>query len=180
MQAKELFVAFFGSILLLPSLVFAGPPLSHTFSRHDDSEPVARAAEEPVAPTTEKEEREFWISPSANVDLYIEELKTHISRVGIIPGLGYGVRWNPKCWQTIGADINSKSLVNLDIYIQASSIDRTPDFEGNDYMAIDVLPAITIIDWVSFGLGYRWKRSLHEGLDNDGTTLLSIGVRKSL
>lgn len=149
--------------------------LSYTISKHTIDNSSNKRIEK-----TQGEDREIWLSPSLNIDMYVEEIQTHRSKQGIIPGVGFGIRWNPKFWVQIGSDLNSKSLLNLDVYVQGSMVDEIDNLSGNDYFAIDVLPAITLFDWFSIGYGYRWKRSQHDDLDNEETPLFSFGLRKSL
>jgi len=153
--------------------------LSYTISKHTIDDSFNKGIEKAHG-NNKVEDREIWLSPSLNIDMYVEEIQTHRSKQGIIPGVGFGIRWNPKFWVQIGSDLNSKSLLNLDVYVQGSMVDEIDNLSGNDYFAIDVLPAITLFDWFSIGYGYRWKRSQHDDLDNEETPLLSFGLRKSL
>lgn len=119
----------------------------------------------------------LWISPSVNVDFFIYEAITEQSAIGISPGAGYGIRWRPKWFYDFAGDTFDCFLA-IDFYAQ---MNLSKDASGNsDFFNIDILPSLTVIDWISIGFGHRWKVKQKAELKSYDTNILSIGIRKSL
>ncbi len=55
---------------------------------------------------------ELWLGLSANIQLFIIDLQSREYRVGVTPGIGYGLKWRPSFW-TI-----SKALLALDFFFK--------------------------------------------------------------
>jgi hypothetical protein len=112
-----------------------------------------------------------WAGPSIGFDAFVRESGTGQYRTGIIPGVGYGVKWGKE-------SPNSKPWIALDLFVQGAVSEENKEHEGSDYFNIDVLPVVTLFDWVSVGYGPRFKTGLG-GLASDRRNLFSFGVRKA-
>src|SRR5580698_5198277 len=45
----------------------------------------------------------WWFSPSVGFDVFTYDVKTHAYSVGIIPGVGYGLKYRPAGWTAMEA-----------------------------------------------------------------------------
>ncbi len=113
----------------------------------------------------------LWIGPSIGFDVFTRYAPTKEYRTGVIPGVGYGVKWRPSGWKV------TTNALALDLFLQANLVKATTD-GGFDHFDIDVLPVFTVIDWISVGFGYRRQLAVSSGSDRGGA-LFSIGIRKS-
>lgn len=111
----------------------------------------------------------LWLSPSIGIDVFTRYNKNNEWRAGIIPGVGYGMKYKPANWTL------TSNLVSLDVFVQANMVDGS-----TQHFDLDVLPVITLIDWVSVGFGYRREFSTTKGVPDSGGSLISFGIRKSI
>jgi len=120
----------------------------------------------------------IWFGPSASFDVFTKEMKTGEYTIGAIPGIGYGIKWNPFNWK-------NHYLVGLDVYAQAALMDRETvlNNEGIEtpidarYFSVKLLPAISLLNWVHVGYGPLFNIGLK---DTEGyiTGVFLIGVSK--
>jgi hypothetical protein len=112
----------------------------------------------------------FWFGPSVGFDVFVRESVTGSYRTGIIPGVGYGAKW--------ASSDGRRVYFGIDLFLQGAAVEEDDAHDGLDYFNIDVLPVATLLNWVSVGLGPRFKM----GLDKQPSTrrwIFSFGVRKA-
>ena len=114
----------------------------------------------------------FSFTTSVGLDCFTRESKSGAYKVGLIPGVGYGIRYKPKWWTV------TKYLLSFDIFIQGLLSDDLETHEGSDYFNIDILPVITLIDWFGVGFGKRIKIGL-EDVPHDHRWIFSFGIKKA-
>jgi hypothetical protein len=117
---------------------------------------------------------QFWAGPSLGFDAFVRESGTGAYKTGIIPGVGYGLKWGKKP----DANGNSKAWLAVDLFISGAVSEEDSTHAGADYFNIDAVPVVTVFDWVSMGWGPRFKVGLN-GLGNVRRTLFSFGIRKA-
>lgn len=120
----------------------------------------------------------LWFGPSASFDVFTKEMKTGEYTIGAIPGIGYGLKWNPFRWE-------NHYLIGLDVYAQAALMDRAKVLDGEGvetdidarYFSVKLLPAISLLNWVHVGYGPLFNIGLK---DTKGyiTGVFLIGVTK--
>jgi hypothetical protein len=111
----------------------------------------------------------LFLSPSVAFDVFSKENDTGEYAIGIIPGIGYGLKWNPWKWKT-------DYLLGIDVFAQAALSTQ----DGNTkYFNIRFLPTLTILNWVHIGYGPMWKVGLN-GTSNISTSVFTFGITKSL
>lgn len=111
----------------------------------------------------------LYLSSSVSFEAFTKEKYSGDYQIGIIPGVGYGLKYNPFKWKT-------DYLVGLDIFAQ-SSLSKTK--EDSDYFNIRIIPTISILNWIHVGYGAVWKIGLN-GNKNINTSVFTIGISKSL
>jgi hypothetical protein len=111
----------------------------------------------------------LWLGPSVGFDAFTHWSGNNTWTAGFVPGVGYGLKWRPEGWAF------STNALALDLFVQAgwASLADTAIFN------VDVLPALTIIDWISIGLGYRYVMTTSDG-HGKGGLVFSIGIRKAI
>lgn len=114
----------------------------------------------------------LYFGPSLSFDLFVREKSTGAYKIGAIPGIGYGIKYNPFGWK-------KGFLIGLDVFAQANVSEEDDTHSGYDYFNVDVIPVITILNWIGIGYGPRFKIGL-DGKPSANTSLLSIGIKKSL
>jgi hypothetical protein len=120
----------------------------------------------------------IWFAPSASFDVFSKEMKTGEYAIGAIPGIGYGIKWNPFRWKEhylLGLDIYAQAaLRNTDVVLNSEGIE-TP-IEAR-YFSVKVLPALSLLNWVHVGYGPLFNIGLK---DTEGyiTGVFLIGVSK--
>jgi len=125
--------------------------------------------------TVQKDKRPVWFGPSVGFDVFVREGGTGQYKAGVIPGVGYGIKWGKKG----GAKTPDSPRISLDLFLQGALADELASHDGADYFDIDVLPVVTVVNWVSIGWGVRFKMGLN-GLDGSTKSLFSFGVRKGI
>lgn len=110
----------------------------------------------------------IYFGPSVAFNVFQRESKTGDYTLGVIPGVGYGIKWNPFEWK-------DGFLLGLDLFVQAD-VNESGD---KKYFTIDFLPVITVLNWVHIGYGPRWNIGL-DGTKNANTGVFLIGITKSL
>lgn len=114
----------------------------------------------------------WWFGPSIGFDVFQIDLKTRQYVTGIVPGIGYGLKYCPKGWTATSA------VLAVDLFVQASLVDNSTAIPGAKYFTIEALPIVTILDWVSIGFGadeYVGVSSLPSELH----WVFSFGMKKS-
>lgn len=117
----------------------------------------------------------MWAGPSLGFDVFSRESGTGKYVTGVIPGIGYGVKWgrpNPDPTK------DPTAYAALDVFVQGAQSDEDTAHEGNDYFNIDVLPVLTLFNWVSVGYGPRFKTGL-DGHPSKNRWLFTFGVKKA-
>jgi hypothetical protein len=119
----------------------------------------------------------IYFGPSVSFDVFQRESKTGDYTLGVLPGIGYGVKWNPFKWE-------DSYLVGLDLFVQAdvnesSETNNAGETIENKYFTIDFLPVVTILNWIHIGYGPRWNIGLN-GTKNMNTGVFLIGITKTL
>ena len=117
----------------------------------------------------------FWLAPSVGFDVFTRHGGGGSTpyQVGVIPGVGYGVKYKPSGWTL------TSNLCALDLFLQGSLANDVPGHDGPAHFNIDLLPVFTLMDWVSVGVGVRFQVSLDTAVPSDKVVLFSFGVRKS-
>ena len=111
----------------------------------------------------------LYFSPSISFEAFTKEKYSGEYQIGIIPGVGYGLKYNPFKWKT-------DYLVGVDVFAQ-SSLSKSK--EDSDYFNIRIIPTISILNWIHVGYGTVCKIGL-KGNDNINTSVFTIGISKSL
>lgn len=114
----------------------------------------------------------IYFGPSVAFDVFEKERSSGAYTLGVIPGVGYGVKYNPFLW-------SNSYLVGLDLFAQAGLTGSQTDPTAAKYFVVDIVPVITVINWVHIGWGPRFKIGLN-GTSNANTSLFTIGISKSL
>jgi hypothetical protein len=111
----------------------------------------------------------LFLAPSIAFDVFSKENDTGEYNIGIIPGIGYGLKWNPAKWK-------SDYLIGIDVFAQAALSTQ----DGNArYFNIRILPTFTILNWVHIGYGPMWRVGLN-GTSNISTSVFTFGITRSL
>ncbi|MEZ4891657.1 MAG: hypothetical protein R3A50_07055 [Saprospiraceae bacterium] len=121
-----------------------------------------------------KTDSTLYFGASISFDLFVRESGTGSYKIGAIPGVGYGFRWNPK-WNPL----KTKSVISFDLFTQANLAEEIDMHSGFDYFSIDLLPVVTFFDWIGIGYGPRFKVGL-DGVPSTRTGIFSFGIRKGL
>jgi hypothetical protein len=108
----------------------------------------------------------LYLAPSVGFDAFVRDNSSNEWKAGVIPGVGYGIKWRPSSYTL------TQNLLALDVFMQAAM--------ASDRFDIDLLPVLTVFDWVGVGFGYRWQLATTAGVSDKGGTLFSIGIHKSL
>lgn len=127
---------------------------------------------EALLPITASSDTILWFAPTVGFDLFVRENGTKQYKVGLIPGVGYGLKW--------GSSKENSIYLSLDVFLQAAMSEEIDSISGPDYFNIDVLPIITVYDWFSIGFGWRFKLGLDQKVADVNRNLFSFGIRKSI
>ncbi|WP_394844966.1 hypothetical protein LZC95_48935 [Pendulispora brunnea] len=112
----------------------------------------------------------LWLGPSVGFDVVTYHSEESKLTAGIIPGVGYGIKWKPS-WYHL-----NKSLLAADLFIQGVLVAGDSDKGTKDVFNFDLLPVVTILDWVGVGFGERF----HVGPGATSPDLIiSFGVKTS-
>lgn len=114
-----------------------------------------------------------WVGPSVGLNVFTIDLKTRQSQLGLIPGVGYGVKWKPAGW-TLTDDV-----LALDVFVQGSLLDQTSQVPGAKWFTVQLMPIVTIIDWVSVGFGFEDYIAV-DSAPGGFHPIFSFGINKSL
>jgi hypothetical protein len=111
----------------------------------------------------------LFLTPSIAFDVFSKENDTGEYNIGIIPGVGYGLKWNPYKWKT-------DYLIGIDVFAQAAL-----DNSGGTakYFNVRILPTFTLLNWIHIGYGPMWKIGVN-GTSNINTSVFTLGITKSL
>jgi len=100
-----------------------------------------------AGPTMTAAGGQVWLGPSIGLNIFSKDLTTGTYQLGIVPGVGYGVKWRP-AWYTLTDD-----LLAFDLFVQASLVDQTSQTPGAKWFTISFMPILTVMDWFSAGIG---------------------------
>lgn len=114
----------------------------------------------------------IYFGPSVAFDVFMKEKSSGNYTLGVIPGVGYGVKYNPFKWK-------SSYLIGLDVFAQAGLSGTNGASNTFSYFDIDIVPVITLMNWIHVGYGPRFKVGLN-GVPNANTWLFTIGISKAL
>lgn len=114
-----------------------------------------------------KVDSSIFIGPSVSFDLFSHEFKSGITSFGALPGIGYGIKYNPYHWK-------NAYLIGIDFFANTGII-KEQNNEPPRFFDIELVPVITVFGYAHFGVGYRWKIGLN-GNQNDNTAILVSGV----
>jgi len=114
----------------------------------------------------------IWFCPSVGFDVFTIDLKTRRYVTGIVPGIGYGLKYKPAGWTATTA------VVAVDLFVQATLDDNSTVVPGAKYFSIEALPIVTFLDWVSFGFGLDEYVGLST-LPSELHWVFSFGMKKS-
>jgi hypothetical protein len=136
------------------------------------------AAAAPTAPASATKmdtqlDPSVWLGPSIGLNVFSIDLKTRQYQLGVVPGVGYGLKYKPSAWTL------TDSLFALDVFVQGSLLDQTAQTPGAKWFTIQLMPIVTLMDWVSVGFGaedYIAVDSAPGGLH----WVFSFGLSKSL
>lgn len=134
-----------------------------------------RLSENSYKVTTVTRNLGIWAGPSLGFDVFSRESGTGKHVTGVIPGIGYGIKWG-----RLSEDPNKEATAFLavDLFVSGAESDDDPDHEGNDYFNIDVQPVVTLLNWVSVGYGPRFKTGL-DGHDSKTRWVFTFGIKKA-
>lgn len=137
-------------------------------------EPIARdGATAPSAITVSLDASgAWWFGPSIGFDVFQIDLKTRQYVTGIVPGIGYGLKYKPAKWTATAA------VLALDVFVQASLVDNSTAVPGAKYFTIEALPIVTVLDWVSVGFGLDEYVGV-SSLPSELHWVFSFGMKKS-
>ena len=123
----------------------------------------------------------IFFGPSVSFDVFQKEKATGSYTLGVIPGVGYGIKYNPFLW-------SNSYLVGIDLFAQAglsggNNLSSTGQTSATNqtfqYFIVDVVPVISIMNWIHVGWGPRFKIGLN-GIPNANTSTFTIGISKAL
>lgn len=115
---------------------------------------------------------DVWFCPSVGFDVFTIDLKTRQYVTGIVPGIGYGLKYKPAGWTATTA------VVAVDLFVQATLDDNSSAVPGAKYFSIEALPIVTFLDWVSVGFGLDEYVGLST-LPSELHWVFSFGMKKS-
>jgi hypothetical protein len=108
----------------------------------------------------------LYLSPSLSFNLFSRELKTNITTYGFLPGIGYGLKWNPYKWKSF-------YLVAIDLFANAG-LSNNPAIPGN-YFTLEAVPILTVFKYFHVGYGYRWQLAIDSN-PSYYTSILDFGL----
>jgi hypothetical protein len=114
----------------------------------------------------------WWLCPSVGFDVFQIDLKTRAYNTGIIPGIGYGLKYKPANWTATAA------VLAVDLFVQAALVDDSSTTPGAKYFSIEALPIVTMLDWVSIGFGLDEYVGV-SSLPSELHWIFSFGMKKS-
>ena len=89
----------------------------------------------------------IFFAPSVAFDVFYKEGYTGNYNVGVIPGVGYGIKYNPFKWK-------DNYLVGLDVFA-SGALDATSS--SPQYFNVKILPVLTLLNWIHVGYGPEFK-----------------------
>lgn len=114
----------------------------------------------------------WWFSPSVGFDVFTYDIKTHAYSLGIIPGVGYGLKYRPANWTA------TEAVFAIDLFVQAGLLNETDTIPGGSYFAIQAIPIVTFLDWFSVGFGPDELLGISTA-PSELHWMFSFGIRKS-
>jgi hypothetical protein len=118
----------------------------------------------------------FFFGASVGTELFTKQIKSGEANFQVMPGVGYGLKWNPK-WNPIQ---KSKSFLSLDLFLKAKqSKDELLDAETSTlgkYFDINVSPMIGVWDWFHIGFGPLFRIGTNKATPNYTDWVLSLSI----
>ena len=117
---------------------------------------------------------QLWLGVSVGLDIVVIDLKERSYKIGLVPGIGYGLKWRPDWWTL------TDSFLGLDLFVEFSFQDYANSGKFDSFL-IDLLPIVNIFDWLSVGAGVRWIISLDPDIvKDDYRGIISFGIKTSI
>lgn len=116
--------------------------------------------------------QDLWFGPAVAFDFFLWESRSHDYRLGLSPGIGYGIKWSPSWWRA------TESFIALDLFVQMNAV--TVEDGSLGYFNVDFVPAVSFLDWFGVGVGPRLSLPLKDSLEAQTTALVSFGIRKAI
>jgi hypothetical protein len=148
------------------------PPSPTGTSKELTKEPTTPPQVSEEAPKAAQITQSLWFGPAASLDFFVWEARTHAYKLGLSPGIGYGLHWSPSWWRA------TQAFVALDLFVQMQAV--TVGDGSLSYFNIDFVPTVSFFDWFGIGVGPRVSLPLKDNLQTTSTALLSVGIRKSI
>lgn len=123
----------------------------------------------------------FFFGASVATELFTKEIKSGESAFGVMPGAGFGLKWNPK-WNPI----KTKSFLSLDLFAQAKqSKDEFIDQETatgitSKYFDIKLTPMLGIFDWIRAGYGPLFRIGTNKNSQGYVDWVFSISIATTI
>jgi hypothetical protein len=176
MTARRLIAPALLAALIFAELFCARPAHAEGFLRsYVQGAPAAanqKVGATPTESTTVPVTSSLWFSPSIGFDVFQVDLKTRQYVTGIVPGIGYGLKYCPAGWTATSA------VLAVDLFVQAALVDNTATTPGAKFFSIEALPILTILDWVSLGFGVDEYVGV-SSLPSELHWVFSFGLKKS-
>ena len=112
----------------------------------------------------------FFFGASVSFDVFTKEMKSGDYAIGAIPGVGYGIKWNPR-WNPV----KTASFMSLDLYASAK-LDNSDEAR---YFDIKLLPMIGILDWLHIGYGPMFRLGVN-GTPGYNDAIFAVTISKTL
>ena len=109
----------------------------------------------------------LFFGPSVSCELYSHEFKSGKTNYGIMPGIGYGLKWNPYHWKFA-------YLLGIDLFASGGIVNQTANTSGS-FFNIQIVPLVSFLGYFHIGYGYRWKLGI-AGNQNENTGVLVTGA----
>jgi len=110
-------------------------------------EPVPKEGATPIGDVALNGSGSWWLCPSVGFDVFTYDVKTHGYSVGVIPGVGYGLKYKPANWTA------TEAVFAIDLFVQAGLVNESATVPGGTYFGIQAIPIVTFLDWFSVGFG---------------------------
>jgi hypothetical protein len=116
----------------------------------------------------------FYFGTTIGFDAIVVDMETRNYKTGVIPGVGWGLKWRPTWWT------QSPSFIALDLFAEAAIAETNDAHSGSDVFGISILPVVTLFGWVSVGYGANIQISLDSAVPDDTHAIMSFGLKHSI
>ncbi len=132
---------------------------------------------EAAAESGTRKKRRLYLAPSIGTELFVLDLESRNLEVSVVPGAGYGIRWNPSWWEEA---IGTAAFLSFDVTARVSLVNDDDTDDSFDHLFLDAVGVLTIGDIISVGVGPRVALAVfdQEGGD-DVRWVFVVGVRTS-